>query len=357
MCGCFFFVVVFHHHQFISVAANKIHRLKQHGVESGLTVDAFVLGKDKNCCVTKTSMETLNAVLYPEWLATWHEQLPPPFNHLVALVLLQDVERADEYLVALVVVLLSLAVLQLRAFARPPPVPLKRLPKRPAVSVKFKPDDPTTINVIKQLGAKLPGVAATGTATNTTSTTTQPSLLRKFDRFLTTTKETRRDRGTSSSDVSDDVPFPQVGAATTPDVIVETVPMKDDYGDEYEVDNSDDENRQEEEEASPHSNPNPPKSGRLGSPSREERIESILSEIDTTSSFRESLTVSGKAFFNNSSNSSQFSSVISPNSEMETKNSPASPNKTQEESISVFFTIPFREKSVKSGGKLQMEPN
>lgn len=70
-----------------------------------------------------------------------HEHLPAPFDKLASLMLLEGIPNADNYLVAAIVVLLSLIFVQLRAFSRPPPVPLKKLPKRPAISILFKPDD------------------------------------------------------------------------------------------------------------------------------------------------------------------------------------------------------------------------
>ncbi|KAL9191484.1 LOW QUALITY PROTEIN: hypothetical protein ACHAXT_001190 [Thalassiosira profunda] len=57
-------------------------------------------------------------------------------------VLLADVAYADAYLVLAAVFLALLAVAQkLNVFTRPPPVPTKRLPRRPALQVLFKPDD------------------------------------------------------------------------------------------------------------------------------------------------------------------------------------------------------------------------
>jgi hypothetical protein len=57
-------------------------------------------------------------------------------------VLLEDLEGAEYYLGTIVALLVTLAFIQLKAFSRPPPVPLKRLPKRPAVQLLFKPDEP-----------------------------------------------------------------------------------------------------------------------------------------------------------------------------------------------------------------------
>ena len=49
--------------------------------------------------------------------------------------------RVFVWLVAAAVLLIALAFFQLHAFSRPPPVPSKRLPKRPTLHVLFKPDD------------------------------------------------------------------------------------------------------------------------------------------------------------------------------------------------------------------------
>jgi hypothetical protein len=62
--------------------------------------------------------------------------------------LLQHVKDADTYLSVAVIVLTTLACLQLRAFARPPPLPPKRLPRRPVVSISFRPDEIRTTNSV-----------------------------------------------------------------------------------------------------------------------------------------------------------------------------------------------------------------
>lgn len=49
----------------------------------------------------------------------------------------------DFYLLAAIGLLTVLAFVQMKVFSRPPPLPLKSLPRRPALSVLFKPDDPT----------------------------------------------------------------------------------------------------------------------------------------------------------------------------------------------------------------------
>jgi hypothetical protein len=81
----------------------------------------------------------------------WHEQLPKPLNHIMDKVLLNHVPYADEYLLFLCFILCILAIIQTKAFSRPPPIPFKHLPKRPCLSIEFQPDDPTTINMHQRL--------------------------------------------------------------------------------------------------------------------------------------------------------------------------------------------------------------
>ena len=69
------------------------------------------------------------------------ENLPSPLDRIASLTLLEHVPRVDAYLLGATVLLLCLASFQLHAFSRPPPVPLKKLPKRPTLHVLFKPDD------------------------------------------------------------------------------------------------------------------------------------------------------------------------------------------------------------------------
>lgn len=91
----------------------------------------------------------------------WHEQLPSPFNTIMDKILLNQVPYADEYLFLTCLVLLSLILIQTRALARPPPVPLKSLPKRPCLLLQFQPDDPNM---------RTPATERTNTTTNTSST-------------------------------------------------------------------------------------------------------------------------------------------------------------------------------------------
>lgn len=61
---------------------------------------------------------------------------------ILNIILLSDVPHADVYLLLAAIFLSLLALAQkLNVFTRPPPVPLKVLPRRPALQVLFKPDD------------------------------------------------------------------------------------------------------------------------------------------------------------------------------------------------------------------------
>ena len=62
---------------------------------------------------------------------------------------MEDVVDADYYLILAIISLIILAFIQLKAFSRPPPVPLKRLPRRPALSILFKPDDISALSASK----------------------------------------------------------------------------------------------------------------------------------------------------------------------------------------------------------------
>ena len=122
-----------------------------------------------------------------------HKHLPPPFDELLLkYVLLQDNPilgnaATDFYLLLLSIVLLILVFVQIRAFARPPPVPLKRLPRRPTLSVLFRPDDATSSVVLASVAAvkalsqsanaaaKEEPTTSTASATKQTYTTTSSS--------------------------------------------------------------------------------------------------------------------------------------------------------------------------------------
>lgn len=77
-----------------------------------------------------------------------HHHLPSPFDRYASMVLLEEVEHADYYLLVNLGLLVLIAIFQLKMFARPPPVPLKKLPQRPALSILFKPDDITSISTL-----------------------------------------------------------------------------------------------------------------------------------------------------------------------------------------------------------------
>lgn len=83
-----------------------------------------------------------------------HEWLPDPFRRLASLILLEDVKNADFYLATACVLLIITAMIQLHVLSKPRPVPRKKLPKRPALSILFKPDDIAASAKLKS-GAKL----------------------------------------------------------------------------------------------------------------------------------------------------------------------------------------------------------
>ena len=75
----------------------------------------------------------------------WHTNLPSPLNGMMDQILLNQVPYADEYLFLICIILCTLILIQTKALTRPPPVPLKSLPKRPCLLIQFQPDDPNTI--------------------------------------------------------------------------------------------------------------------------------------------------------------------------------------------------------------------
>jgi hypothetical protein len=94
-----------------------------------------------------------------------HEHLPPPLREVASWILLAHVKYADYYLLVGIVALLVLAFIQLKAFARPPPVPSKRLPKRPILSILFHPDDITSSHIVlarKQASSGAPVMSSSG---------------------------------------------------------------------------------------------------------------------------------------------------------------------------------------------------
>jgi hypothetical protein len=113
-------------------------------------------------------------------------QLPPPLDRLALFIFLPEDDahdhvynngypypyyyNSDTWLVTACVVLTATIFIQLRAFARPPPVPLKRLPRRPALSILFKPDDitsTTTTTATPGANGATPAEAAAAAATAT----------------------------------------------------------------------------------------------------------------------------------------------------------------------------------------------
>lgn len=74
-------------------------------------------------------------------------------------------------LLAASIVLITLLTFQLRFLSRPPPVPLKQLPKRPILSIQFRPDDPVTEKLM-QLKKKQKPESDTKVTDETASPTT-----------------------------------------------------------------------------------------------------------------------------------------------------------------------------------------
>jgi hypothetical protein len=102
----------------------------------------------------------------------WHEQLPHPFNVVMDRILLNNVPYVDEYLFAIFVLLCIITIIQTKAFTRPPPVPLKLLPKRPCLSIQFQPDDPIITSSNHQILLPMKGMNADNGTTPTTSLNT-----------------------------------------------------------------------------------------------------------------------------------------------------------------------------------------
>ena len=173
-----------------------------------------------------TLWETFDPFLYPDWLDGLHHLLPSPFDEMASWILLEHVERASEILIGLIVVLLTCVVIQLRAFVRPPPVPLKRLPKRPAVSVQFQPDDPTTLHVLQQQQQQQQQKTAVPrtTANDDQSTASSHNFLHRLDKLLS--KSNHR----AGDSLRPDVPFSTVG----------TVPVETVSNDEWDLDDDED---------------------------------------------------------------------------------------------------------------------
>jgi hypothetical protein len=65
------------------------------------------------------------------------------FQILPTSIALKVQQGADQYIFTAIALLLLWAIFQLNPFSRPPPVKKKKLPRRPALSILFKPDDTT----------------------------------------------------------------------------------------------------------------------------------------------------------------------------------------------------------------------
>lgn len=74
----------------------------------------------------------------------WGRLMTSSPGELWAALLARD--NLDLYLLLAIGALTILAFFQLAVFSRPPPVPLKHLPRRPALSILFKPDDISAAN-------------------------------------------------------------------------------------------------------------------------------------------------------------------------------------------------------------------
>lgn len=92
----------------------------------------------------------------------------------------------DIYLLLAVAGLTLLVFFQLAVFSRPPPVPLKSLPRRPALSILFKPDD---------ISATTTRTTSTTTTTTTFTTTTTTAV----DAAIQNRSSTRRRRADSGN--------------------------------------------------------------------------------------------------------------------------------------------------------------
>jgi len=68
-----------------------------------------------------------------------HDRLPEPLKGFMSSLLMENTVNADWYLAFAVIFLSTLAIYQVRT--KPKPIPLKKLPKRPALCILFKPDD------------------------------------------------------------------------------------------------------------------------------------------------------------------------------------------------------------------------
>lgn len=129
-----------------------------------------------------------------------HHQLPSPLDEIASWILLEDVLHADYILMGACALLTGLAFIQLRAFSRPPPVPLKRLPRRPALHILFKPEEDNNQNNHQQSDKALHNPNAT--ATTATSSATSEGLVAPLSTML---KKRRRKLISHPADVTKSV--------------------------------------------------------------------------------------------------------------------------------------------------------
>ena len=106
-------------------------------------------------------------------IRSFHDSLPPSIREPLSFVLLEHVEDADYVFAIVIAILLGLVIFQSRAFSRPPPVPLKRLPKRPIVRFYFKPDDVTNTIIDKAAAAAAQQQSSQSVGNKSTSTWTR----------------------------------------------------------------------------------------------------------------------------------------------------------------------------------------
>ena len=107
--------------------------------------------KDFWLCLQKPTIIIIMEVTQ-EWISSavattvekWHGLMASSPGELWAALLARD--NLDLYLLLAIGVLTILAFFQLAVFSTPPPVPLKHLPRRPALSILFKPDDISAAN-------------------------------------------------------------------------------------------------------------------------------------------------------------------------------------------------------------------
>lgn len=136
-----------------------------------------------------------------------HSRLPSPMDAYVSWLVMEHVPYADVYLMSAIVLLTALIFVQLRAFARPKPVPMKLLPRRPALQILFKPDD---------------SIPASSTTTATKATTHADSqsvssrrLLRKPSEVMRSVTESIFRRQSSTDPADFHIPSPELPKTDT----------------------------------------------------------------------------------------------------------------------------------------------